>query len=399
MKKLPVPHVVIPLLTFIFLFLTTYFQVFTLASFVTPIPSKNSHTLASETTSSATPVPTATPSSVPKIVVKKGPPPPAPVRNTATFPGTGRANNKFGMYMLPAGEQIPEIAQLINSNGGDWGYVLVPMFITERDPAKWNSFFQILSNNHLIPVIQISAYNFAPNTYDWPGLATFLGSLSWPSKQHYLTIFNETNDEKYWSHRIAPDEYAVALNEAITALKTASADFFIMNGGFNSSARSGAQYLSQDVYMQRMNSTVPGIFKRLDGWGTHAYPQPEFSGDFYNPPSWYSTRDEIENYKWEMSLLSAYGVSGLPIFITETGWAHKEGNQPKKEYRPASLTATYFDDAYRNHWLPNPQIVAIFPFIWKMDIASNFEWVKPGGGYYPQYDVVKNIPKIHGSAN
>jgi hypothetical protein len=100
-----------------------------------------------------------------------------------------------------------------------------------------------------------------------------------------------------------------------------------------------------------------------------------------------------------MGLLSGYGVSGLPIFITETGWAHKEGNQPKKEYKPASVTAGYFDDAYKNHWLPANQIVAILPFIWKMAGAPNFEWVKPDGSYYPQYDVVKNIRKIAGSPN
>ena len=147
-----------------------------------------------------------------------------------------------------------------------------------------------------------------------------------------------------------------------------------------------------------MNAAVPGIFKKIDGWANHAYPQPEFSGDFYNPPSWYGVRDQIENYKWEMGLLSRhFGVSGLPIFITETGWAHSEGSMPKKEYKSSTVTARYFDDAYRNHWLPNNQIVAIMPFVWYKPDAPNFNWKRDDGSFYPQYDVVMSFPKVAGT--
>lgn len=86
----------------------------------------------------------------------------------------------------------------------------------------------------------------------------------------------------------------------------------------------------EEEYLLAMNEAVPGIFEKLEGWATHSYPQPEFSGDFYNPPSWYETRDQIENYKWELELLRKhFGVTDLPIFITETGWAHKEGDELK----------------------------------------------------------------------
>jgi hypothetical protein len=404
--KLPHLELVVPAFTFLIIFTISYLQLFGGPEWVSPQPDKEfGFLLASESrideeiaTVKGKIGPSPTPSKVTKTAVKSGAPAPSgKVTNTGIFPGTGRKNNKFGMYMLPNVGQVPEVAKLVNSNGGDWGYVLIPVFITERSPAQLQPFFTTLKEHHLIPIVQLSAHKFNPGEFDWPGIAGFLGSLEWPTNTRFITIFNETNDEKYWDHRIAPEEYAVALNDAVTAFKTASGQFFMMNGAFNSSARSGSQYLSEDVYMQRMNNAVPGIFKRLDGWATHPYPQPEFSGDIYNMPGHYQTRDQIRNYEWEMQLLRGYGVSGLPIFATETGWAHKEGNHPKKEYKPATQTAKYLDDAFRNHWLPNPQIVAILPFIWKMEIASNFEWVKPDGTYYPQYDVMKNIPKVKGA--
>jgi len=325
-------------------------------------------------------------------------PPPAP-SYSATFSTWGTPNNKFGMYIGASIAQIGEVAPLVNSNGGDWGWVLVPMDVRQRDASFWQGLFEACKAHHIKPLIQLFNNNTCDvNEMDFPGLAAFFNELSWPTKHLYISVFNEVNAKDYWCEKLAPEEYGVALNTAVDSFKAVNPNFFVMPAAFNSSCRSGPRYLDEEEYLLRMNAAAPGIFGKIDGWANHAYPQPEFSGDFYNPPSWYGVRDQIENYKWEMGLLSRhFGVNGLPIFITETGWAHSEGSMPKKEYKHSSVAARYFDDAYRNHWLPNNQIVAILPFVWYKEDAPNFNWKRQDGSFYPQYDVVMSFPKVAGT--
>ena len=327
------------------------------------------------------------------------PAPPPAAAHSNTFPTWGTPNNKFGMYINADPNQIGEVAPLINSNGGDWGWVLVPMDVRQRDASLWQSIFETCKAHHIKPLIQLFNNNTCDvNEMDFPGLAGFFNELSWPTKHLYVGVFNEVNAKDYWCEKLAPEEYAVVLNTAIDSFKSVNPNFFLMPAAFNSSCRSGPRYLDEEDFLLRMNAAAPGIFGKIDGWANHAYPQPEFSGDFYNPPSWYGVRDQIENYKWEMGLLSRhFGVSGLPIFITETGWAHKGGSLPKKEYKHSSVTARYFDDAYRNHWLLNNQIVAILPFVWYKPDAPNFNWRREDGSFYPQYDVVMSFPKVAGT--
>ena len=317
----------------------------------------------------------------------------------STFSTWGTPNNKFGMYIHASSEQIAEAASLINSNGGDWGWVLVPMDGRQRDAGFWQGIFDTCKAHHIKPLIQLFNNNTCDvNEMDFPGLAQFLNQLSWPTKHLYVSVFNEVNAKDYWCEKLAPEEYAVVLNTAIDSFKAVNQNFFLMPAGFNSSCRSGPRYLDEEDFLLRMNAAVPGIFGKIDGWANHAYPQPEFSGDFYNPPSWYGVRDQIENYKWEIGLLQRhFGISDLPIFITETGWAHSEGHLNKWQYKHSSVTARYFDDAYRNHWLPNNQIVAILPFVWYKPDAPNFNWKRDDGSFYPQYDVVMRFPKVAGT--
>jgi len=315
-------------------------------------------------------------------------------------------NNKFGMYMvvdsatLSMEKQITEIANLINSNGGDWGYVLYPLWINNLEEKEWETFFNLAKENHLIPIIQLHPYQYDQD-YLFSQLAktaSFLNSFSWPSSCWIVTVFNETNAKDFWGENIDPEGYARVLAKAMEIFKEENENFFILNSGFNSSSRSGPRYLDEEEYLIRMDEAVPGIFEKLDGWASHPYPQPEFSGDFHNPPSWYETRDQISAYKWEMDLLKNYfGVENLPVFLTETGWAHKEGEQPKWQYKSAAITAQYFDDVFQNVWLPDKRVVAIIPFIFNHASFSNFNWMTIEGYCYPQCDVVKKIEKVAGS--
>ena len=349
-----------------------------------------------------TPTPEPTPSPTPT-------PTPKPMGSGSAkgqvFYGRGTPNNKFGMYVHNIVDDIKASAKLINSNGGDWGYILLTMDITDRNKSSWQDMFGVASKNHLIPIVQLfNNGKCDPKKMEFDDLAKMLNSLKWPSKYRYISVFNEVNAKDYWCEKIAPAEYAQALDKAI---KVFGDKYFIMPAAFNSSARTQDRYLSEDAYLIAMNKAVPGIFTKIDGWATHSYPHPNFSGDINNLPANYGTRDTINNYTWELSLLkNNFGVGALPVFITETGWLHREGQEKCKQYSQAGLlssatTSARFKDAYINYWLSDPRVVAITPFIFKSEdpCAEGFAWQKKDGSWYPQAEMLMAIPKTAGSSN
>lgn len=321
------------------------------------------------------------------------------------FYGRGTPNNKVGMYVQNSGDQIAGAAGLINSNGGDWGYVLLTMNLNDRGGGTWQSLFDAAAQNHVIPIIQLfNAGSCNPDDMDFDGLAEMLNSLKWPSTHRYISIFNEVNAGDYWCGNASGASYAKALDRAIKSFKGQSSNFFIMPAAFNSSARTGAvsnekaKYIGEDLFLSQMNEAMPGIFTRIDGWATHAYPQPNFSGSIYGG------RDSILNYTWELGLLSNLGVGALPVFITETGWLHREGQESCGQYSQAGLlsadtVAARYQAAFTSYWLRDPRVVAIAPFIWDSSdpCAAGFAWQKPDGSLYPQGEMLKGIPKTAGS--
>lgn len=332
-------------------------------------------------------------------------PPPPCFQNGKSLLDRGVANNRYGMYMvvdassLPMNIQIPKIAELVNSNGGDWGYILFPLWIDNFDQGKWEEFFELTAQYHLTPIIQLQTSRVDPAymVNNLQKTATFLDSFYWATSCRYISVFNEPNNKDYWEETLDPAGYARILDKSLEIFKNTDENFFMMNAGFNASCRSGPRYMDEEEYLIAMNAEIPGIFSKLDGWATHPYPQPEFSGDYYNPPSWYEQRDQIKEYLWEQELLkNHFNVSGLPLFFTETGWAHAEGNQPKSQYQSSSLTATYFDDAFKNLWTEE-DIVAITPFVFNLGSFSNFNWIDHLEQGYAQCEVLKNIPKTAGA--
>src|SRR6266403_1297570 len=109
-------------------------------------------------------------------------------------------NNKIGIHILFTTE-IPQAAKLINSNGGDWGYVTIPIQSTDRDRKKWQSFMNTCKKYHVIPLIRLATEGDFTDTAVWRkpqmndiiDFATFLNSLSWPTQNRYIIIFNEVN--------------------------------------------------------------------------------------------------------------------------------------------------------------------------------------------------------------
>ncbi len=265
-------------------------------------------------------------------------------------------NNIFGIHILFP-EELSKAAELINSSGGDWGYVTIPIKASDKNIDKWQKFMDDCKRYHLIPLIRLATDGdyFSQSSWSEPtngdivDFANFLDSLSWPTQNRYIIVYNEPNRADEWGG--APDaaEYAQILDFAVSQFKQVNKDFFIISAGLdNASVNSAGQSINEFTYMYQMNDAVNGIFSEIDGLGSHSYPNPGFSA----PPSY--AREGIDSFYYQNNLIFSLTGKNLPVFITETGWS--------ADTISYDLQANYYSQALSNYW-DDTNIVAITPFV------------------------------------
>jgi len=148
-----------------------------------------------------------------------------------------KENNKFGLYIYAEDKDFFEIAQnLVNSNGGEWGYVLIPYNVKDYDEGKWGRVFDQLIEKKMIPIIQLWNVDIADYQEQTRKAAEFLNTFIWPIKYRYISVYNEPNDSEFWNGRADPYEYAEVLDYTIRVFKEVNPDFYMLNGAFNVSA-------------------------------------------------------------------------------------------------------------------------------------------------------------------
>ncbi len=300
--------------------------------------------------------------------------------------------NKFGIHLArPDIQELDKAEKLINSSGGQWGYVTVVMQEDERDFNLWQDFFDEARRRKIIPIVRV-ATSVEKDSWQRPEQeeaeewAEFLDSLNWVVKKRYVILFNEPNHAAEWGGETDPRDYArVALSFA-KALKSRSEDFFIMPAGLDLAApHKPPLYYDAELFIREFLKEIgiDNFEKYFDGWASHSYPNPGFSASVYK-----TGRLSVQGYSWELALLKRLGVrKSLPVFITETGWSRGALDE--------SVIKRYFLYAYKNIWLPDPRVIAITPFIltYKTPPFQKFSWEKPEGGFYSFYEAVASIKK------
>ncbi|MCX7996501.1 MAG: hypothetical protein N2691_01930 [Patescibacteria group bacterium] len=304
-------------------------------------------------------------------------------------------NNIFGVNVASPDEtKLDAIAAAVNGNGGSWGYITVVIQETDRDTARWNNYFSALRERKLIPVVRLAtraegANWRRPAKEDSGSWVSFLQSLNWVTRERYVILFNEPNNAREWGGAVNPEDYGAVAREFATQLNAASPDYVVMLAGFDSAAPTqGTSYLDQVQFLERMFATFPQqeIQTNIKGWASHSYPNPGFRG---KPND--TGRNSIRNYQWELQWLAGRGITGKPVFITETGW-------PVTSYDEQTI-ATYLEQAYREVWFRDSRVKAVTPFLFSYQTApfDVWAWERPGGGVRPVYDRIKALPKIAGT--
>lgn len=291
-------------------------------------------------------------------------------------------NNKFGIHILNTGE-LSKSAELINSSGGEWGYVTIPIRANERDVEKWTRFMEDAKRLKLIPILRIATYPvgdhwMAPNEWDLIDFSNFLNDLPWPTKNRYVTIYNEPNHKGEWGGFVYPEEYARVLDRGTDIFHKKNPDFFVISGGMDAAAPNGADTMDNLTYLRRMEAYQPGIFKKIDGFSAHAYGNYAFLA----APNTKSPVN-IKSYLWELNLLKEFGVENPKIFITEAGWK-----------KPATI---HYLDAFQNYWTEE-NIVAITPFLLSAHDGpfTDFSFTNQNGEFEQFAKDLQKLPKTKG---
>ena len=301
-------------------------------------------------------------------------------------------NNKIGIHILDPSE-LPAAAKLVNSNGGDWGYVTVPIQSGDENLTKWQTFMDQCKKYHVIPIIRLATQDDyfntqvwrTPNDYDIMNFANFLNSLDWPTTNRYVIIYNEVNRADEWGGNADPAGYAQLLSFAVTVFKTFSPNFFVISAGLDNAAPDqGTTYIDEYTYIKEMNQAVPGIFNQVDGMASHSYPNPGFS----QPPD-PNSQMGIGSFVYERQLIESMSSKVLPVFITETGWSSDSVS--------GSTIAQYYDQTFKTIW-NDSDIVAITPFLLNAGAGpfEQFSFTTATGGATPQYQYFYNMTKIKG---
>jgi len=260
------------------------------------------------------------------------------------------------------------------------------------DTARWTAAFNQMKELKLIPIVRIATLQLGgmwvkPTTESADKWAEFLNSLPWPIKKRYVILFNEPNHRVEWGGEINPREYARIARAYWEELKKASFEFAVLPAGLDAAAPNGPTTMDSKDYFDQMVQEDPLIFTLFDGWASHSYPNPGFSGS----PS-ENGKMTIRGFEWELNYLSQYHLpQNSPVFITETGWRNSNNKQEQ--------IASYYQQAFSEAW-NHPNVVAVTPFLLRYDAKpfNTFSWKIPGTDtYYPYYKEVLGISKNAGT--
>ncbi|HRN69948.1 MAG TPA: hypothetical protein PLS49_02075 [Candidatus Woesebacteria bacterium] len=305
-------------------------------------------------------------------------------------------NNKFGIHIAQAhDEDIERADELVNSSGGEWGYITLVIQENDRDVHKWQSIFNKLREKKLIPIIRLATQpenaNWRrPNEENAKEWVSFLDKLNWVVKDRYIILFNEPNHAAEWGGEVDAVSFAKVNKVFAEELKKSNSDYIIMMGGLDLSAPSSRpHYEDAGIFFETVINEIGSTdFNKLfDGLASHSYPNPGFVG---SPSD--TGRKSVRGYEWELQLLQSLGVKELPVFITETGW---NGSALSRE-----TVARNFNIAFNSVWLPDKRVKAVTPFIlnYQTEPFLQFSWVKPQNvGVYPEFELVKSLPKERGN--
>jgi hypothetical protein len=340
--------------------------------------------------------------------------PAAPVVQVAPLPGPIAQgpipNNIVGLNVarLHQPNYIWATSDVVNANGGDWGYLTVVWTIQDREDrmAEYNLqlFLDRCYEFHVQPIVRVATKFEAkreptvpgqpavkPNQQGAEGSWTrpdwdeplkwreFFERGKWPTRHAWIVIGNEPNLGREWGGAVDAAGYARYLDHVLDVFADAPR-FDIVSGALDIS-NTTAMPVMQDAleFLDEMGATVPGLFARLPAWASNPYHVPNLGpGVRYTHKAYEAELDRIGRE--------------MPVLITEAGNLQTGDEQE---------IARFYAEAFRD-WMADPKVVAATPLFWHPDRNDfwMFELDKRGAfvSKSPTYELLRRLPRIAGSA-
>jgi len=306
------------------------------------------------------------------------------------------SDNLFGLHLTQT-QDLLSAKDIINSSGGDWGWVTIVIRLDQLDYQTWQDFFDNCRKYHIIPIIRLATIGDGdnwkvPQKSDIDNLAIFLNSLNWPTKTQHIILFNEINHGQEWGGEVNVKNYVDTAIYASQKFKNLNQNFFILGSAIDlASPDKSPDFLSAKTVYQQIYEYKPEYFDNIDGLSSHSYPNHGFIG---TPKD--KGQHSIRGYQWELDTLKKLGIKKeFPVFITETSWPHKEGISKKNNFYTTKTTSQFLLDAYKI-WSEDNQVKAITPFIYNYPAEpfDHFSWLDQNEKLYPEYQKIIDQPKI-----
>jgi len=303
--------------------------------------------------------------------------------------------NIFGLHLSQTSD-LEKAAPIINSSQGDWGYATIVIRTDLLNQSMWQDFFDKCRKYHIIPIIRLGTMmengNWKkPEYQDIDNLATFLNQLNWPTKQQIIIPFNEINHGTEWGGEVDIKNFADISIYTYQQFKNLNTNFYILATPLDyASPEKPPQFKKVDRVYQEIYLYNPKYFDSFDAIASHSYPNHGYIG----LPTDKSIHSII-GYQYQLDIFKKLGVkNNYDVYLTETGWPHREGEQPQNNLYTTNTTAKFFNEALAI-WQKDPKVKAVTPFTFNYPYQpfDHFSWVDKSETLYPAYQAVVDYPK------
>lgn len=349
--------------------------------------------------------------------------------STLTWSGAilprGRNTSFYGMHTFVqdrwdrTDEQLDRVVELMGRSGsGANAYAKQIFYGITRDTQgplqQWIDFVNRCYDRNLIPVVRLEG----PSGNPWPkppadsnggyeGIAQAFAHVvsklpQRPGRMLYVEVWNEPNLGLEWGGQANPAEYGrflVAASNAIRAL--GRSDVRVLNGGLSpiGGGASGPGDWGDLEFTREMLARVPEALWAFDVWATHSYPSnhpPEYNN--HNGTAVNFRQQTIDSYSLELQVLADHGRAGVPVLLTEMGYAVGQNDFVFEGYPPIDENnrADYMARAYRDYWSRWPEVLGVCPFELQDPFGAWQQWDWVG---HQQYDAVRALDKTPTTAN
>lgn len=290
------------------------------------------------------------------------------------------AGGKLGVHVFEP-EEAEQVAELL-PNGG---FVTIPIRLDQLHVDRWQKFFDEADRFQLTPLLRLAtkfdgANWTKPTRRDIIAFSQFLSSLDWHSDQLRIIAFNEPNHAAEWGGEVNPDSYGETLTFLINWFRTEPRKYLILSAGLDVAAQPTHTSMTGYSFLDCLITEFPDTIRQLDGWVSHAYPNPHFAG---SPDD--EHKQSVRSYEYELRKLSSKLEKEFPVYITETGW---DGTK-LSDTRIAQNFETVFEDI----WNPDDRVVAVTPFVLSAQEGTfvSFSLVDEEGQPKALYETIREL--------